>query len=435
MTTKYSGLIILAICFLTAFSISQSYGQTSIETYTKQKSAEIKTTEPTDENYGDLGPVGDAIGDSRVVMLGEQGHGDGTTFSAKSRLVKYLHERKGFDVLAFEGDFFGLNAGWDGLKKDPVSIDDFVLKNVYMVWSLCESCSYLFYNYLPNTYKSDKNLIISGFDCHQYQPFSLKNLPKMLDSVLEHDDLPITKEANYSSEILPLINSSLTWVQQTPQKVKIEAINQGINYLDRIKQQLIAKEGGDNFWVLVADNMIEQANDAKEQLATGKITVNNRDAQMAKNLAWLINTKYKDRKIIVWAANSHIARSLTSVNDTIFKTARPMTEDLIPLLSNKEKIYILGFTSFAGTTHRFGRDARDFKQADNNNFESWMNEKKYSFAFLDFSSFNAENINSNEKFPMAPLGHFSVDGLWNKIFDGIFYIQQMSPCVPLEHHP
>jgi len=64
-----------------------------------------------------------------------------------------------------------------------------------------------------------------------------------------------------------------------------------------------------------------------------------------------------------------------------------------------------------------------------------MNEKKYSFAFLDFSSFNAENINSNEKFPMAPLGHFSVDGLWNKIFDGIFYIQQMSPCVPLEHHP
>ena len=72
MTTKYSGLIILAICFLTAFSISQSYGQTSIETYTKQKSAEIKTTEPTDENYGDLGPVGDAIGDSRVVMLGEQ---------------------------------------------------------------------------------------------------------------------------------------------------------------------------------------------------------------------------------------------------------------------------------------------------------------------------------------------------------------------------
>src|SRR5258708_6197993 len=41
-------------------------------------------------DVSDLRPLARAIGDARVVLLGEQTHADGTTFVAKTRLVRFL---------------------------------------------------------------------------------------------------------------------------------------------------------------------------------------------------------------------------------------------------------------------------------------------------------------------------------------------------------
>ena len=152
--TKNLKLSISVICLI-CLAASPVYSQNLIRRYVNEKSVPVTTIEPDSNNYKDLEPIGNAIGDDRIVMLGEQSHGDAPTFLAKTRLIKYLHEKKGFNVLAFESDFFGLNDGWERINKTGPGIIDFIMDNVYGVWTLCNTTSDLLYKYLPGSIKTN----------------------------------------------------------------------------------------------------------------------------------------------------------------------------------------------------------------------------------------------------------------------------------------
>ena len=94
----------VTILFTLSVFVNSAFGQTSY----KDKKWTLQDVEL--KNF-DL--IGQAIGDSRIVMLGEQDHGDGETFKKKIELVKFLIETKGFNVVAFESDFFAINKVWE----------------------------------------------------------------------------------------------------------------------------------------------------------------------------------------------------------------------------------------------------------------------------------------------------------------------------------
>src|SRR5215213_5512907 len=112
---KHLAILICSIMSLFAF------GQNEIKKYVKERTVRVMSIGPDSTSFADLTTIGDAIGDARIVMLGEQDHGDAPTFLAKTRLIKYLHEQKGFDVLAFEEDFFSANYNWGLVRSGKLS--------------------------------------------------------------------------------------------------------------------------------------------------------------------------------------------------------------------------------------------------------------------------------------------------------------------------
>ena len=161
---------------------------------------------------------------------------------------------------------------------------------------------------------------------------------------------------------------------------------------------------------------------------TDNISAGNvRDAQMASNLRWLTDVRFPEEKIIVWAANAHVAKYVDSL-DKSDKKMISMGSFFTNSEKNLNETYVLGFTSYKGEAGRLGSKIYPVRKPKPNSFENWI-KKSYNYSFVNFRTYNSKNSGKSEDFYLKGLGHnsaFKKD--WTKVFDGVFYIKEMYPC-------
>jgi erythromycin esterase len=419
-------IIFISLC-LTFLS---SKAQNDISNYVKQNTIPISTIEPDSTDYRDLERIGNAIGESRIVMLGEQDHGDAPAFLAKTRLIKYLHEKKGFNVVAFESDFFGLNYGWDNLSKNKNEIDSFLKKNIFALWTLCDGCQDLFYNTIPNSYQTKNPIIMTGFDNQMYLRYSSKNLSQKVDSILKKLNLPITSKTDYNLNTLSLIDSMSKVSFISKDNLFYDKLLEQLNI---IKSEISSRIDSNSYWEILIDNLIATTVNTKFHFSDYYKGANARDIQMAKNLKWLATYKFPNEKIIVWAHNYHISKFGGNFSEKFLNAANTMgTEFTKDTLLNR-KTYIIGFTSLQGTSGRLmDNPVKPYKiqKPTKNSIENWFDET-LNYGFVDFRKFNDLNPNNSVEFKMKAnlLGiNRNHSAQWTHIYDGVFYIKKMYPC-------
>ena len=231
-------------------------------------------------------------------------------------------------------------------------------------------------------------------------------------------EIPITQLPNYESKVLPQLDTLVTkFGYQIPSQDFFKACG---NTLNTIQEQAKGKLPGKSFWSLVIDNLIalnwEEYNFKKDKWKAETI----RDKQMFLNLKWISQSKYPNQKIIVWAANTHIARNKTNKYSS-------MGQYLFSDTSLGKYIYSIGFTSYEGEGGRLSGKKYKIDKPKNNSLESWINDL-FQYAFIDFSVYNKTFPTSDEKFYMRDWRYFSFKNEWNKIYNGIFFIREMYPC-------
>jgi erythromycin esterase len=259
-----------------------------------------------DSSVIDLAFLKEFVGDKKIVCLGEEWHGTETFNQVKNRLVKYLHDELGFNLIVFESGVYGsFMANKSGLQGKDRLIE--TLPSIWRTESVLDLINYI------DASKSSSSFTQMGVDIgggytnrfSNYLKTSIQPLSLQLaDSAFLVDSTLQSSWINWQSSY------KKTVLVSSEEKARIQGFYQKlIKFCAEHQVQFSLQEKEFKLLMLCLQSRIDQV----EHISTQGSTIGLRDRAMARNLTTIVNEIYPDQKVIVWAAHLHISKSL---NDT-----------------------------------------------------------------------------------------------------------------------
>jgi len=372
------------------------------------------------------------------ILLGEQTHGDGAVFDEKVKIIKQLHTESGFKTILFEAGFYDNFKAWELYKQN----NDIEIYNesIFSIWSETEA-----FQELLVYIKQNPEMKILGVDCQEGEIFQQYYLND-LKSIFHKNNITFT-EREFELIDKTLIYKDLEYLKKNKFETTIlfSLYDKFLSAFNKIKEK--------DFKIRVLEQTFKSSKAEVEyslkQLNGEKFPVQNpRDLQMADNFIFL-QKELKDEKLILWAANYHIANDLTSIKLTEVtnnyikqihlqeKELNNHTENSLVETKNeinelkyavpmgkilkeyyKDDLFSLGFTSYSGNYIGVHDKATPIITPPEQSIETNL-YKENKNGLIILKNYPKEEIYSSS------LGYLPILLKWRNAYDGIYFIPKM----------
>ena len=386
----------------------------------------------------DLIHLKEKIGDARIVMLGEADHGEGATFEMKGRLIRFLHEEMGFNVLAWESGLYDCKKVDDAFKTQDVPLQTAVERGIYGIFCKSEQIRPLL-EYLWDIRNSDNPMIQVGFDC-QFSSFTTyTDFPDWVEELFR-ESAGVEPDADIMADMrdkLGGVTRDTPWVNTIDFNQTL--LDHADYFLDLFESNraeieknysrtevLFAHRALINFQQFVNAKLQGIVMSYRDTTIYTKI----RDKAMADTLIMLADEMYPDEKIVVWAHSFHISRNLIPA---LIEAGWEMPVPPYKVMGDwahehfGDDMYSVGVIAYEGHGKHATRDySFDIPPAEKGTMAWYFHELGKKYYLLDVKALPERHwLRKKQKARVVhrDLTEFVIPD----VFDALLYIERMTP--------
>ncbi|WP_312298177.1 erythromycin esterase family protein [Chryseobacterium sp.] len=371
-------------------------------------------------NNSDLKIFDSILKDNRVLILGENVHSDGATMQAKGRMIQYLHENLGYNMVLYEAgqyDTWIMNEEMKNhsLKVHPDSIGGLGLFDFW--WDNKETRPLI--NYYQKTKTSAQPIELGGFDI-QFTGNVLydrrNNLLKEFLSKNKIDLKPFKVFSKYMNQLNHFMFEG--FARRTLEGKQKEQLFNEMNQLEKAIAKL-EKTPENRMYGRYLHDMRNYLYKISKYKSGTLSSMQFRDSLMAQNLIHQIDSVYQDQKVIVWCSNIHSFAYQES------KDYRPIGAYIKSKYGKAS--YMIDFSSYA----LFNDKGKVIEKPGKLAIENIFHALKTPYFFIDLRAVPNTSILKKE-FTSTINQRTDQKKVWSRFFDGIFYIDINTSLTPIK---
>ena len=364
------------------------------------------------EGFGDLEPLAAVWKDVRIVQLGETTHGDGETNRAKARLARFLHERCGFEVVAFESGLFDCDRANALLREGKWR--EAMHASVFPIWRIEETVP--LFQHMAKVARSDRPLTLAGFD--------MQATGKAGEALVAE----ACALAGASDEDRAAWGELDRLLREDDYKPPDAARAKGLEALARVRglvaerRAALVERVGEPEVALVERALEDFA--VREEFRRAGNDIHLRDRRMAENLKWLAEVRYPGKKILTWAATTHLVKDHKPVagggEGNLFATWKAMGHFVDEWFG--ANAYTIGFLSSEGPSGVWGAKF-EIPEPNRDSLEDLFARYGKPLLFVDLRRPNP----FEKSLHASPMSYArTMRAEWPKVLDALFYIRENS---------